>query len=59
MTLGACRTGNLSKAFATAGCAVWRRTEWEREIDRLVYAVYGLTPEEIKIVDLSQVLVQS
>ncbi len=24
---------------------------WEREIDRLVYALYGLTPEEIKIVE--------
>lgn len=23
----------------------------EREIDQLVYALYGLTPEEIKIVD--------
>jgi hypothetical protein len=25
---------------------------WEREIDQLVYALYGLTPEEIKLVDL-------
>jgi hypothetical protein len=24
---------------------------FEREIDRLVYALYGLTPEEIKIVE--------
>jgi hypothetical protein len=24
---------------------------WEREIDELVYALYGLTPEEIKIVE--------
>jgi hypothetical protein len=24
---------------------------WEREIDQLVYALYGLTPEEIKIVE--------
>jgi hypothetical protein len=24
---------------------------WEREIDDLVYALYGLTPEEIKIVE--------
>ena len=24
---------------------------WEREIDALVYALYGLTPEEIKIVE--------
>ena len=23
---------------------------WERQIDDLVYALYGLTPEEIKIV---------
>ncbi len=30
------------------------RTTWspsEREIDELVYALYGLTPEEIKIVE--------
>jgi hypothetical protein len=26
---------------------------WEREIDQLVYALYGLTPEEIKIVEES------
>jgi hypothetical protein len=26
-------------------------TALEREIDQLVYALYGLTPEEIKIVD--------
>ena len=24
---------------------------WEREIDELVYALYGLTPEEIKLVE--------
>ena len=24
---------------------------WEREIDELVYAPYGLTPEEIKLVE--------
>ena len=24
---------------------------WEREIDQLVYALYGLTPEEIQIVE--------
>jgi len=24
---------------------------WEREIDQLVYRLYGLTPEEIKIVE--------
>jgi hypothetical protein len=24
---------------------------WERVIDELVYALYGLTPEEIKIVE--------
>jgi hypothetical protein len=24
---------------------------WEREIGQLVYALYGLTPEEIKIVE--------
>ena len=24
---------------------------WEREIDELVYALYGLTPEEIQIVE--------
>ena len=24
--------------------------QWERELDELVYALYGLTPEEIKIV---------
>jgi hypothetical protein len=26
-------------------------TEWEREIDRLVYELYGLTPAEIKLVE--------
>ncbi len=26
---------------------------WEREIDQLVYRLYGLTPEEIKIVEES------
>jgi len=26
-------------------------TEWEQEIDRLVYALYGLTDDEIKIVE--------
>ena len=26
-------------------------SEWEREIDQLVYALYGLTPEEIQIVE--------
>jgi len=26
---------------------------WEREIDRLVYALYGLTPAEIKLVEES------
>jgi adenine-specific DNA-methyltransferase len=26
-------------------------TAWEREIDALVYALYGLTEEEIKIVE--------
>ena len=25
-------------------------TAWEREIDRLVYKLYDLTPEEIKLV---------
>jgi len=25
--------------------------EWEAEIDRLVYALYGLTPDEIAIVE--------
>jgi hypothetical protein len=24
---------------------------WEREIDELVYALYGLTPEEIKVLE--------
>jgi hypothetical protein len=24
---------------------------WEREIDELVYALYGLTPDEIKLVE--------
>ena len=24
---------------------------WEREIDELVYALYGLTPEEIKLME--------
>jgi hypothetical protein len=24
---------------------------WEREIDELVYALYGLTPEEIQLVE--------
>jgi hypothetical protein len=24
---------------------------WEREIDQLVYALYGLSPEEIQIVE--------
>jgi adenine-specific DNA-methyltransferase len=24
---------------------------WEREIDALVYALYGLTPEEIQLVE--------
>ncbi|MBI4669692.1 MAG: hypothetical protein HY747_11030 [Elusimicrobia bacterium] len=28
-------------------------TEWEREIDRLVHELYGLTPDEIKLVDES------
>lgn len=27
------------------------RSAWEREIDERVYRLYGLTPEEIKIVD--------
>ena len=27
--------------------------EWEREIDRLVYGLYGLTPAEIKLVEES------
>jgi hypothetical protein len=26
-------------------------TEWEREIDRLVYALYGLTEDEIAVVE--------
>lgn len=26
-------------------------TGWEREIDRLVYALYGLTDEEIRLVE--------
>jgi hypothetical protein len=26
-------------------------TEWEREIDQRVYALYGLTPDEVKIVE--------
>jgi hypothetical protein len=26
-------------------------TAWEREIDERVYRLYGLTPEEIKIVE--------
>jgi hypothetical protein len=29
------------------------RTALEQEIDRLVYALYGLTPEEIQIVENS------
>lgn len=30
-------------------------TEWEREIDQLVYQLYDLTPEEVKLVeDLAQ-----
>jgi hypothetical protein len=28
-------------------------TAWEREIDERVYRLYGLTPEEIKIVEES------
>jgi len=28
-------------------------TAWEREIDRLVYELYGLTEEEIKVVEES------
>jgi hypothetical protein len=28
-------------------------TEWEREIDRLVYKLYALTPEEIILVEES------
>ncbi|MDO9211682.1 MAG: hypothetical protein Q7V48_13175 [Deltaproteobacteria bacterium] len=28
---------------------------WEREIDRLVYDLYGLTEEEIKLVELAGV----
>jgi hypothetical protein len=28
-------------------------SEWEREIDQLVYRLYGLTDEEIKIVEES------
>jgi hypothetical protein len=28
-----------------------KRTALEREIDKHVYAVYGLTPEEIRIVE--------
>ncbi|MCG2659497.1 MAG: hypothetical protein L6437_04530 [Kiritimatiellae bacterium] len=31
--------------------AVADATAWEREIDQLVYKLYGLTPEEIKIVE--------
>ncbi len=27
------------------------RREYEKQIDRLVYKLYGLTPEEIKIVE--------
>ena len=26
-------------------------TKWEREIDRLVYQIYGLSPAEIAIVE--------
>jgi len=26
-------------------------SQWEREIDERVYRLYGLTPEEIKIVE--------
>ena len=31
----------------------------EREIDELVYALYGLTPEEIKIVEKGKVVVHT
>ena len=30
---------------------IWDVSALEREIDELVYALYGLTPEEIKIVE--------
>ncbi|GIV39967.1 MAG: hypothetical protein KatS3mg033_1767 [Thermonema sp.] len=28
-------------------------TQWEREIDEMVYELYGLTEEEIKVVEAS------
>ena len=46
--------------FTTEGCAdsliyapvpFTALPPWEREIDELVYALYGLTPEEIKLVE--------
>jgi len=29
----------------------WRNRDYEKQIDQLVYKLYGLTPEEIKIVE--------
>jgi len=29
-------------------------SEWEREIDRLVYQLYQLTEEEIKIIEINK-----
>ncbi len=50
------RLKTLSKAVDRIVAATQRDTEvdasaLEREIDQLVYALYGLTPEEIKIVE--------
>ena len=36
---------------AKEGNSMADTSAWEREIDELVYALYGLTPEEIRIVE--------
>jgi len=43
--------GLAPKRIAKARDAAADVSAWEREIDPLVYALYGPTPEEIRIVE--------
>jgi hypothetical protein len=49
--LAAKRAEQPSRGATACQAAAAEVTAWEREIDERVYRLYGLTPEEIKIVE--------